>query len=183
MPDAPRELWRLVNYLAFLRHYARAETTQDFAARAVRWLEARPSHEATTVQHRIQYGRALYYAGRLEDAQRVLDAMIRAFPNSISLIRRLQRAVVAAARGDTAQALRDADWFERHAETLEGRERERERLWARGVIYGALGERARAMELFRQYEPYWVHGVLEPVFWYEPMRGYPPFEEFLRPKG
>ncbi len=183
MPDVSRWPGALVFNLDYLRYHGRLDVAKDVADRAIRWFEARPPNEATTLVHRHHYGRALFFAGRLEEAQRVFDGIVDDFPDNT--YNRAHRAFVAAMRGDTAQALSDADWLERHAETLdEGRAKYQARWWYRGIIYGALGDRERFMDLFRQYEPHWIHNAWWHVWvLFEPMRGYPPFEELIMPKG
>ncbi len=53
----------------------------------------------------------------------------------------------------------------------------------RAIIAGTLGERERAMRLLAQSRP----SRLDPRFHieplHEPLSDYPPFQEFLRPKG
>jgi hypothetical protein len=75
--------------------------------------------------------------------------------------------------------LSDAAWFEDVPDRTFG-------WWSRGVIYGALGDRERAMGLFRRaFQSRWMQRAWGDYIRveYEPMRGYPPFEELLRPKG
>ncbi len=94
---------------------------------------------------------------------------------------RLERGFFAATAGDSAQARRDADWLAAL---------DRPYLFARptfyrAVIAGALGERSDAMDLLYQATAeghYWDYSDA----WnrrYDSLRGYPPFEEWLRPKG
>jgi hypothetical protein len=60
-----------------------------------------------------------------------------------------------------------------------------EHTYYRAGIAANLGERERAVELLRdafaqgQYFGYSLHNSLA----LEPLRGYPPFEELIRPKG
>jgi tetratricopeptide (TPR) repeat protein len=182
MPGVSRQSWALVDVVDFLLFHGRQDVARDVADRAVTWLEARPTVEAATLSQRHEYGRALLFAGRSEEAQRVFDAIVAEFPGDID--NRTHRAFVAARRGNSALALSDADSLEWQAELLEGRQRDQARWWCRGVIYGALGDRERAMELFRQFEPQWYHGPWDHVrAIYEPMSDYPPLQELMRPKG
>ena len=52
--------------------------------------------------------------------------------------------------------------------------------YERAQIAAALGERERAMELLRRSSPLWEAHV-DPLL--EPLWDYPPFQEWLRPKG
>jgi tetratricopeptide (TPR) repeat protein/tRNA A-37 threonylcarbamoyl transferase component Bud32 len=186
MPGMSASPWFLTDIIDFLRHYGHADAAKDAAERAVRWFEARPQSETTTFEHRHEYGRALFFAGRYDDAQAVFDALVEELPDDdyMRAYNRAHRGFIAAMRGDTAQALSDADSLEMQAEALAGFSKDAARWWCRGIIYGALGDRERAMALFRQFEPRWTHspwGHVQAIL--EPMRGYPPFEELLRPKG
>ncbi len=82
------------------------------------WFEARSTNEATRLDHRHEYGRALFFAGRIDEAQRVFDATVGDFPDDV--VNRTFRAFIAAMCGDTAVALSDADSLERQAERQEG---------------------------------------------------------------
>jgi len=172
----------LVDPAELLRRYHHVDAATELADRALVWLEARPPIEATGLFHRHAYGRALFLAGRTAEAQRVFGALVDDNPDRGDL--RMYRGFIAAMRGDTAQALGDAEWLEHQAELVEGIDRDAMRWWCRGVIFGALGDRERAMELFQQFRPRQTFDFNDYMtFLYEPMRGYPPFEELMRPKG
>ncbi len=53
-------------------------------------------------------------------------------------------------------------------------------IWWRAVTAVAVGDQERAMELLREngYRPY-----LHTQYQLEPLWDYPPFQEFIRPKG
>jgi tetratricopeptide (TPR) repeat protein len=166
----------------FLRYYGYTDAAIAVAERGINWLETRSVEEAATPTNRFFYGQVLFLAGRLEEAQDVFDALVAETPNDRD--GRMWRAFVAALRGDTAQALSDADALENLAQSLEGPARAGARWWNRGVIYGALGDHERAMELFREFQNQWNHGAYDHIrVLFEPLRDYEPFQEFLRPKG
>ena len=172
----------MVYPLEFLRLYGPASLAVEAAEKVLQWLEARPLNETTRLNNRHEYGRTLFFAGRIDEAQQVFDMIVDDFPNDV--VNRTHRAFIAASRGDTALALSDAQVLDDQAEVLSGRQKDMARWWGRGVIFGVLGDQDRAWELFRQFAPRWVHGPWQSVrVLYEPMRGYPPFEEMMRPKG
>jgi tetratricopeptide (TPR) repeat protein len=171
----------LVEPLEVLHAYGHDEALQEIVQRVIGAFEARPAAEVAEQAHRHWYGRALFLAGRRNDAQAVYDALVEETPSHLA--RRATRAFIAASRGDTTQALRDLEWFEQlePAEAVVGQV-----LYRRGMIVGALGDLERATKLVRaSYEERdwrftWLHRV-----WFEvaPLRDYPPFQEFMRPKG
>ena len=87
--------------------------------------------------------------------------------------------VAAAARGDRRGAERVL------TRILSVPAKNGRRLYARARIYARLGDRDRAMallrEAFAQGMDYGMHLHTECAF--EPLRGYPPYEELIRPKG
>jgi hypothetical protein len=94
---------------------------------------------------------------------------------------RVRRAFIAATLGDTAQALSDAAWFE----DLDLPFDERQRSQRLAAIAAALGDREAAVNLLRQAVGQgYTHNRTASVhdFWTS-LRGYPPYEELIRPKG
>jgi tetratricopeptide (TPR) repeat protein len=175
-PDA------LVDIIEFMRYHGHADAAREVAERTVRWFEGRPPNEAARLNNRHEYGRALFFAGRMDEAQQVFDSIVVDFPDDV--VNRTHRAFIAAMRGDTALAVSDANVLEAQADQLEGRQRDEARHWGRGVIYAALGDLDRAWELLRQFEPWWEHSAWDHVrMIYEPMRNHAEFQEMLRPKG
>jgi len=91
------------------------------------------------------------------------------------------RGVIAAACGDTSQAMADLAWLESLRDhTVRGSP-----TFFRAAIASALGERERAMDLlstaFAQgYHYGWITGQRE---WLASLEGYPAFVDFMRPEG
>jgi tetratricopeptide (TPR) repeat protein len=158
------------------------DAAQGFLERVIDWLEALPPDEAETAGNRQWYGEALILAARYEDAQRVLNAAVKQLAGvfEASLNIRGARAVAAALRGDTAQAREDAEWFEQlDAPFLRG-----QHTLQRARIAANLGERDRAVQLYRQCFAEGVQYFSWTVYWVpQSLRDYPPFQELMRPKG
>ncbi len=167
--------------LEVLRAYGHDEALKEAVSRVIGSFEARPASEKVSIEHRHWYGRALFLAGRIDEAQDVYDALVEETPGY--LWRRAIRAFFSVSRGDTAQAQKDLAWFE-NQEPVEAQDPTLLRL--RGYILGALGDLENAMELIRQsYEhPEGTYGWRNRI-WLNvaPLRGYPRYQEFIRPKG
>ncbi len=87
--------------------------------------------------------------------------------------------VIAAHAGDTATARRIYAGL--LADTFVVGQRDRGLFYARAALAAALGERdAAVLHASRMFEG-WFEWHLQPVF--DPLRGYPPFETLLRPRG
>ncbi len=165
----------------FLIAGGRLEAGRRVAERAIDWFESRPSQEPASRAHKESYGRALFLVEREEDARAVFDRLVDEYPNAMSA--RAFRAFVAADGGDTSQASRDADWFERHAPPSMGY-RITPSYW-HAVISAALGEREQAVGLLREsYELGRIHYPYDRVrVEFVSLHDYPPFQELMRPKG
>ncbi len=181
----------LLHAVQVLYAHGNNQAAQAFLSRIIEWLEALPRDEAAAAPNLLWYGYALTLAGRYGDAQRVLDSAVLDFPEvsrfshlvaaslSGSGFRGL-RAQVAALRGDTALARRDANWFAQlDASRLRG-----EHTLQRARVAASLGERDRAIRLYRQSFEEGLHYLPWLVYWEpEQIRDYPPFQELMRPKG
>ena len=149
----------------------------QLAERATSWLDSRPEGHTNTLDHRSLYGKALFLAGRLDESRVTYDSLVQDFPKRVDL--RAARAFVAGMNGDHALAVADNEWFALY----DGSEwTEESILWFRGIVAGALGRLDEAVDLLSQadigFEPADRIGM-----YYGPLRGYPPFQEWLRPKG
>jgi tetratricopeptide (TPR) repeat protein len=162
-----------------LRVNGHTDAAEEVLRRAISWYEARPSAEAATVDHRWWYAWMLYYADDLVDAQEILDELVEDYPDNVNY--RGGRGFIAATRGDSALARKDAEWLANLDRLhLDGRNTS----W-RGRIAGVFGERERAVDLLRQAQAegfgYWPWMRWDVTL--DPLRDHPDFQEWLRPKG
>ncbi len=143
---------------------------------ALAWWREQPVGYRQSITGMALEGRMLYLAERWDDA----DEVFQALPADSAHVDVLgYRGTVAARRGDASEA---RSW----ADALAGLDpaRGRTTLW-RARIAALIGERDEAVELLRRAFAQglafglWVH--LDPDL--EPLRGYPPYEEVVRPKG
>ncbi len=129
----------------------------------------------------VEYARALAFAGRLEEARDIFTRLLgeEVLPEVV----RGDLGVIAGRLDDEDEAEALADWF--------AAESEREAPYGGGWykqwqarIVASLDRKREAVELLRAaHEKGWAHLLSdhrEPDF--DPLRGYPPFEELMRPR-
>jgi tetratricopeptide (TPR) repeat protein len=131
--------------------------------------------------HAFDLAELLYAAERWEDAARAFRKIDAAQPEDIDC--RAYLGVIAARRGDRATALEVSEWLalREHPYWSGG-----STVW-RARIAALLGERERSVALLREAmaDGAWLfynlraHTDMD----LEPLRDYPPFQEFMRPKG
>jgi tetratricopeptide (TPR) repeat protein len=201
-PGTPSDL--MIQASWELRAHGHREEALRLAARAVDWLRSRPPAERAKEAYRPALANALYSAERWEEARAIFEQLSKEHPVAgayqgsadAQLARedlpeslRVSRAMdylgalgtLAARRGDRSEALRIS-------EALAGIDKPFLFGWNtywRADIAALLGEKQQAVDLLResfaQGNTYDVH--LHRDMDLEPLWGYPPFIELLRPKG
>ena len=121
----------------------------------------------------------LAYAGSLDEAQQILDTLVAEDPENIQY--RGERGLIAARRGDSVLAMQDREWLA----SLDQRLPSGWDTFYRGLITAELGELEVALDLlwqaFAEGQPYGAW--MEWDGYFDSLRDYPPFQEWLRPKG
>jgi tetratricopeptide (TPR) repeat protein len=152
------------------------EAAQRAFETAVDWFVNLPPEDLAVGSTGRWYARALYEAGRLDEAQGHLERMEARSPGDPANRREL--GIIAAKRGDREEAMQVSDWLA-GLDDLGMRSRS---LW-RGMIAAQLGDREEAVRLIRVYfdeagYSYWTmhHSA------FNSLRDYPPFQELMRPK-
>jgi DNA-binding SARP family transcriptional activator len=148
--------------------------------RAAAWCRSRPAEELKGSED--DCGRAFYYAGQFEKAREVFARLAREDPQELQWQSFL--GVVAARMGDRKEVGRVDRWLAaRTGPYLAGAP-----TFERARIAAVLGDRERAVTLLRLAidQGATVFGTgfglhADPDF--RSLRGYPPFDELLRPKG
>jgi tetratricopeptide (TPR) repeat protein len=163
-----------------LRRHGHRDDALRLANRAVDYYSNRPPREASTTGVREWLAVSLYYAERWEEAQAVYEQLAAETPGSLWYKGRL--GTIAARLGDRREALRLLD-------ELQQIDRPAERFLIQGLcarIAAQLGDFDRAVELLLDALahglPYYTstpHADMD----LEPLRGYQPFEDLVRPKG
>jgi tetratricopeptide (TPR) repeat protein len=160
-----------------LRWHGHREAATGMANRAIDWLRAHPAGEGEQEQSRIHLAGSLCVAERWDEAKPVLEELVRDFEGNEAYLGLF--GVVAARRGDRAEALRISESLRR----IESPSWPGGSSFQRAAIAAHLGEKERAVGLLREALAagilvQYVHGDLG----VEPLRGHPPFEELMKPK-
>ena len=170
-----------------LRAHGHREASLKMASRAVEWYRSRVGEEAKQEDIRSGLGDALYQAERWEEARAVFAALAAEHPDNIFYKGRL--GTLAARRGDRARALRIAQEL-RRLETpyLYGNHISRS-----ARIIALLGDKEGAVALLREAVAQGAgNGDVPDMYGYgfvyrhsmdlEPLHGFPPFEDLIKPK-
>ena len=182
-PDVNENLWNLMLPVEMLIAFEHTDAAKQALHRVIRWFQDQPPEDAATQDHRYRYGIALFNADSVIDAREVFDVLVEDHPNNAD--DRGFRGFIAASQGDTGQAHADLDWLANLHNTLTSAHDRAYNIVLRAWIHGALGNPELAVQHFRQaYASGYPHR-----FWHwsttesAPLRGYPAFEELIRPKG
>jgi TolB-like protein len=164
---------------AELRAHGDSQASIRVADRATEWFSSRPDDEARTVRSKVGRAMAAYSAERWDAARGLFEELSSTIPSDVNIEGYL--GVLAARRGDLSEALRISAQLEGMADPYDfGRD-----VYWQACIAAQLGELDRAMVLLREAyargRPF--DASLQADFNLAPLHGYPPFEEFLAPKG
>jgi hypothetical protein len=122
---------------------------------------------------------AYYLAERFDEAESIAEGLSAEFPSNIEY--RGYSGTLAARRGDVAEARRISESLDE----LDNPYNHGRHTYWQGCIAAQLGEHELAMMLLRdafsqgRSFDLWIHRDQD----FEPLQDYPPFQEFLRPKG
>lgn len=161
------------------RTFGHEHVAADLAARAAAWFAGRLAIAPEDLRVRQGHARALLATGRLDEAHAAYESLLAREAPPLAVLG--ESGVLAAMRGDASGAARLAD-------AITGRDepyRVGEMLYWRAAIAAHLGDRQRGTALLAeafsrglQHGP-WTRS--DPHL--APLRGFPPFEELMRPKG
>jgi tetratricopeptide (TPR) repeat protein len=171
-----------------LQVHGQRESAREVLDRIFGWYRSRPPSELETQASRFDRGLTHYLAGEWNEADH-LFSLVEAGEPSESRTAEAQRlfhgpghrGVIAARRGDREEALRISQGLSvAEMAYTNGRDD----FW-RGRIAAVLGDREEAMAFLREAH---AQGQAFGLSWHrdpalESLRDYPPFQEFLRPKG
>jgi len=170
-----------------LRVHGHHDESVRMAARAEVWYRSRTGGEARLEETRSGLGDSLYLAERFPEAKEVLAELMAAHPDNVEYKGRL--GAIAARLGKHDDALRIAE---------ELRLIDRPYMYGKHFFWSAcilalLGDKERALALLndavsqggRPMEPehYGYGFVYGHCMDLESLRGYPPFENLIKPKG
>jgi tetratricopeptide (TPR) repeat protein len=165
--------WRL-RVAGELRAHGHGDQAREVLDEAIAWFQAR------LPQRRWGLGVALYNAERWDEAERVFRELAEEIPECIGCFNYL--GLLAARRGDRAEVARITELHRSATSPFI-----RSHTLFRASVAALLGEREQAMMLLQQ----WMDLGLAPQSYvelhrnidFESLRDYPPFQEFMRPKG
>jgi len=161
-----------------LRARGHLEESRKVAADVLQLTTSAPASLAAPM--RLLGGVALMFAGRWQEAEAVYTTLLKGQPENVDYLTSL--GVIAARQDRRAQATSLADRLGR----IERRFLYGSNTYGRARIAAVLGDKERAVALLRQafaegYQFLIFDAPREPDL--EPLRGYPPFDELVRPKG
>jgi serine/threonine protein kinase/DNA-binding SARP family transcriptional activator/tetratricopeptide (TPR) repeat protein len=164
---------------AELRAHGFREASLGVADRALRWYRSRPSEGAANIPARVGLAMTLYQAERWEEARASFEELATAVPGDVTVQGYL--GFLAARSGDQDEAMRISNQLAGMANPYDfGRD-----IYLQACIAAQLGDLDRAMVLLREaYARGRSFGItLHRDMDLEPLRDYPPFQEFIEPKG
>jgi serine/threonine-protein kinase len=164
-----------------LRAHGYPEPARAVFERGIRWIKARPAAEQRDRGLQADLSGLLYDAERWDEARAVLDRLAAETPDEMDVQAAL--GAVAARRGDLKEVARIDRWLARRT----GRYLNGEHTFNRARLAAILGDRDRAVELYRLAleQGYALgqggyFGHADPDF--ESLLDYPPFQELTRPE-
>lgn len=175
---APNGGYLLVLLGADLAAHGHRAAAVEYYTRALAWYRDRVADGDTEQRGNLAVVLALM------DQNQAAEARFRqlALEQPDVMAYRGMLGLLAARQGDRAEAERLVRWLAERGGSPPSNWRAP---WYRALIAAQLGDREEAMTRFREaFELGAIHGFnvhVEPFL--DPMRGYPPFEELLRPKG
>jgi len=163
----------------FLLSYGQDEAADRVFRRVVTLVEELPEDRRESFRGWVTRGDALLLAGRTDEAREFLEKAAAVEPRIPGAL--VSLGVAAARRGDTRAAHSFADRIQEVDFPYDFGRKEYYRAW----IAAALGDSVEAVELLREaFADGWSFDAnLHAAPWLDPLRGYGPFEEWLRPKG
>jgi DNA-binding SARP family transcriptional activator len=185
---SPGYLGRHLQWVAEeLRAHGHRDKAREVFDEAIEWFQSRPNE---TEQVRAGLAWALYDSERWDEAQRPFEELAEEDPDNTGYLGRVGLpnsylgwvGLLAARRGDRTEAERISEELRSSRNRLT-----KANIYARASIAAVLGKREEAMGLLQQWSdrfpasewPLLVHRNID----FESLHDYPPFQEFMRPKG
>jgi DNA-binding SARP family transcriptional activator len=164
-----------------LRAHGYRDASDHVFRRAVAWLDSRSPEERATEASQFDRVQTLYATRRWAAARALAERLVKEHPNNLSYQGML--GALAAASGDGREAARaDSVLAARRGPFVRGMP-----TYWRACIAAQLRDRARAVTLLIQADAEGLILTLAHALHADPslerLKGYPPFQELLRPKG
>ncbi len=164
---------------AELRAHGNREAGLAVIQRAIDWYRARPPEEQQTRRHQGRLTFTYYVGEQWDEARAGYERLAAEFPDNMGYFASL--GFLAARRGDREEALRISEALPGMAGPYNfGLEN-----YYQANIAALLGERERAVRLLRETynkgRPWSLRPHVDLDF--DSLHDYPPFQEFIKPKG
>ena len=175
--DTPGEV--LLTAAQELRAHGHPDEAQGMASRCADWYAAPTGEEAGPEAMSLNRVECLWLAERWQDARSLADAAVERRPTDV--LAKGYRGIIAARAGDRTVA----ETADRDLAAEDDVRRRGTCSWLRACIAAQRGERDRALELLRVAvaHGFSIPGYLHVYAFLEPLHGYAPYEELIRPKG
>ena len=164
-----------------LRAHGHEDQAMTLLHEAIRWYESQPSEKLDSIKE--YYALTQYYARRWDKAKDVYEELAKKSPKDSAAGRGYEGwlGLIAARQGDRKRAMEVSDWLKNlKLPYLFGAN-----AYQRARIAAILGDKEQAVALLKEsflqgseFGP-WVHKDFD----FESLWDYPPFIEFLKPKG
>ncbi|HEX6964467.1 MAG TPA: FlgO family outer membrane protein [Gemmatimonadaceae bacterium] len=173
--DNPSKVLRVA--LVELRGHGHEDAARRVAERAARWLATQP--QPTTIDDKLVRLKLLYAMQHWDEAWALVNPLPAEVANDATWLG--FRGAIAARRGDSTEAKRVARTLALHPYPYSYGE---PALW-RARIAAVLGNRDQAVALVREAfaQGLAVDLYLHALSDFASLRGYPPFDELMRPRG
>jgi tetratricopeptide (TPR) repeat protein/TolB-like protein len=162
-----------------LRAHGHADDSRRLAVRCAAWFAGAAGTELGRLRAGAGQVDCLWLAERFDEARRVADQTAEASPNDTDAA--AYRGILAARAGDRPVA----DAADRYLAGLDPIQGQGNPTWLRACIAAQRGDRDGAVELLRESvgRGFSLWNYLHTYVFLEPLHGYPPFEELIRPQG
>jgi len=161
-----------------LRAHGDEDAAMTFLNQAIQWCRSRPAEEMNSLHYRY-YGLTLYDARRWEEAKSVFEELAKDSADNIEYQRYL--GCIAARQDDREKALEVSEWLNNLKRPyLFGKH-----TYYRSCIAAILGDKDQAVTLLKEsfLQGFGYSLDFHRDFNLESLWDYPPFIEFLKPKG
>jgi TolB-like protein/tetratricopeptide (TPR) repeat protein len=162
-----------------LRAHGHADEARRMAAQGAQWYAALTGDDAKSINTRLNEVECLWVAERWQEASPLAEAAAQQAPTN--RFAKGYRAILAARSGDRAVA----EAVDRALAEEDDVRRRGTYSWLRACVAAQLGDKDRAVALLREAFAHgfnWIRGLHVYIF-LEPLHGYPPFEELIKPQG
>ncbi len=162
-----------------LRAHGHADASRRTAAQCAAWFAGPTATELGPLRRGTGQVDCLWLAERFDEARGVADRLAAALPEDMDAT--AYRGILAARAGDRPVA----DAADRFLSGLDPIKERGNPTWLRACIAAQRGERDRAVELLRETagHAFGFWNYLHTYVYLEPLHGYAPFEELIKPQG